>query len=164
MATEMLDIINISLLTVDEYERLYMNIPVIKDPYWLYDEGTYDEYAFAVITENKGANGAKGDIQTVIDVDINNKFGVRPILEISNLNETGYKIGDEFKFGDQIFTIIADNEERSDYFVALAISKDIITSIPFDKETNDYAFSHIKEYIDNWYDKCNYIDLDYGDI
>lgn len=137
-----LNILEATLLTIDEAIKLPMRLRKYNGWWWLKSRGRGFDLVACVnrdsfINDNYGA-------------DVGNPYGkVRPALVISNLEFSNLKIGDTFKFGDKDFEIISNN---------LALCLDDIGTCAFREDwespdANIYEKSDIKKYVDEWFEK-----------
>ncbi len=126
----------ITLLSLEEYQELKPNIPPLDAWWWLRSPIDGSSYASGVsFSGYAGAYYGSG-------VDFSDS-AVRPtlILESSDLD-----IGDNFEFGNHIFTVISDK---------YALCNDSIGDHCFRKDwkakdANDYEKSDVKKYIESW--------------
>ena len=90
-------------------------------------------------------------VYTVGDVDYggfyvdDDSFCVRPALQISNLQSSNLLIGDVFEVGNYKFRVISEN-------LAWLYEQDI-GQRRFDKKTNIYEQSEIKQFVDDWFER-----------
>ncbi len=135
-----LKITGATLLSTEEAERLPKHLRKYGHWWWLRSPGRMQ----------KGAASVDG----VGWVDFGGRFGsndsdfVRPALKIKNLESSGFKTGDRFKFGESEFEIISDNA---------AFCCTDIGCYPFRKDwkaedANDYKKSDIKRYVEAWFE------------
>ncbi len=132
-----LEITGATLLSVDEAK----NLLTIEDRYciswwWLRSSDDYQNYAATVTND--------GSIYTYGYYVYKDRGGIRPALQIENLESSNLKIGDKFYFGNECFKIISDH---------LALCDSIVDYMYFDESSNDYERSEIKAYIDDWFSK-----------
>lgn len=130
-----LDIIGATLLSVDEAKTLLSERErACMTWWWLRSPGGYQDYAAGV--DDDGSVSAHGYGVDAISI------GVRPALRIENLALANLKIGDELYFGSERFKIISDH---------LALCNSIVGYMRFDARSNNYEYSEIKKYVDNWF-------------
>jgi len=130
-----------TLLSASEARSLNKEILKADKDWWLGSRGNYVDFA-ACVNGDYGFVYANGRIVGI-------SFGVRPALEISDLESSGYKIGESFYFGDHSFTIISDT---------YALCDDMIGKCAFRKDSeaenaNEYEASDIKRYVETWFEK-----------
>jgi hypothetical protein len=82
--------------------------------------------------------------------DLDHSIVVRPALIISGLKESGFKIGDTFKFEGKIFKIISEN---------LAFCTEDIGHHQFNddfkaEDANIYDNSEVKKFVGQWFDEA----------
>lgn len=135
--TKEVDIQGVTLLSVEDTKNLPLYWLKCNDHWWLKSPG---------ITDNK-AMFVDGEYGRIMErgCNVDHAFGVRPALKIS----TNLKIRDKFEFGEETFTIIADN---------LALCNRCINEMAFNKisfnkgKPNDYESSYIKQNLEEWFD------------
>ena len=135
----MLEITGATLLSVEEARQLDKEILKASSSWWLGSRGDYVRNAACV-------NGDNGCVLG-LGRDVGYRFGVRPALQIENLESSGSSIRDGITFGDHHFIIISDS---------YALCDDIIGECVFRKDwkaedANDYETSDIKKYVDDWF-------------
>lgn len=133
-----LDITNVTLLTLEEARQLSRKVRVADGVWWLRSPGYY-EYSAAFV------HGEDGSVD-VLGFNVNEPLGVRPALEIANLESAKLKIGDRFNLADECWTVI--NEDK-------ALCDDIVGKTPFREywraeDANDYDASDIKKWLEKW--------------
>ena len=134
------EINGITLLSRDEFEAYKEYIPEIDHDWWLRSPSHFNFKAlFVSYTGNLNSVGR--------DVTYSDDIVARPALKL--LNHSGLEIGDEFKFKNKKWIIIADD---------LAICKTYLTGdFPFRFKhstsglENDYETSDIKRFIETWF-------------
>lgn len=82
-------------------------------------------------------------------VNIDN-FCVRPALKISNLKSSNFNIGDKFEINGYNFKIISDNLA---WMYKQDIGKYYFREDSEAKNANDYEYSDVKKYVDNWFNE-----------
>lgn len=132
---EKITINEITLLSVEDYNKYKDNIPLLKESWWLRSAGYHDGSAACVFSKD-GCIGILGNL-------VFRMFGVRPVLRISNHN---LKIKDEFIFKSYKWTVISKD---------LAICNSYIGKHYFREDwkaedANNYTASDIKKYIEDW--------------
>lgn len=133
-----LDIVGVTLLSVEEAAKLSLEIRNIDDWWWLCSPGILPCEATLVSHE----------IVDYAGHDVDEANGVRPALQISNLGDSNLKEGDKFKWGDYTWTIIFDQYALCDKCVALLPFREDSEA----KDANVYEKSDIKKYLDQWYE------------
>ena len=131
------DITEITLLSVEEAEKLDEDTRYIGDPWWLRSPGDFDD--FAAIVNPNGVVYADGSY-------VDSTYGVRPALTISNLQASNLRIGDQFILADEQWTVIGKDK---------ALCDDIVGRAPFRKawkapDANDYEKSDVKRWLKKW--------------
>ncbi|MBR3515407.1 MAG: hypothetical protein IKM88_00945 [Lachnospiraceae bacterium] len=131
-----------TLLSVEEAKNLDKEILKADEDWWLGSGGRY-------IFDATCVNGGHGYVYDY-GHRVNHSFGVRPVLEISDLGSSGYKIGESVSFGDHSFTVISEK---------YALCDDIIGECVFRKDlnannANDYGESDVKKFVDDWFAKA----------
>jgi len=128
-----IEVTDISLLTVEEAERLPENIREYEDWWWLRTPGISSHYAAFVHFD--GPVSILGAGVTHVNV------GVRPALTISNLEDLGVRVGDTIIIQDKKYVVVSDNK---------VLYNDDAVYHRFDKDSNDYEKSEIKKIVDGW--------------
>lgn len=130
-----LEIENVTLLSAEEYKQFKDNIPLISDFWWLRSNGI-NRYFVSYVYED-------GDVLDY-GYSVDEAFGVRPALIISNLKSLNLNIGDELKVNDNAYTVISDD---------MIICRELIGSQPFNKyriKGNEYETSDIRQFVNKW--------------
>lgn len=117
----------ITLLTVEEYERYKPQIPIINDWWWLRSPG-YDQIGAAYV-------GRDGDVDDYVDVGSDDS-AVRPVLKSEAIN---LPVGEKFISLGNRWVVIDDH---------VAISEDVITHRRYDKKSNDWETSELKAWLE----------------
>lgn len=144
--TNALHITGATLLSVKEAKNLDEDMLKASSNWWLRSPGGYDILAAFV-------NGEYGLVHDY-GRNVEESFGVRPALKISNLESSIYQIGDTLSFGDHSFTIISKK---------YALCNEIVEKRPFCdgyNKTNDYKASDIKVFVDNWFDRTKELEAE----
>lgn len=132
----------IFLLSVEEYNHYKDKIPEINCWWWLRSPG-YNSIRAADVNYD-GSVSSNGDRVNYDD------GAVRPTLYF---NSTNFDIGDRFVFLGVTWIVLDKN---------LAIAEMPITFSRFDKETNDYEKSEVRQYLLNWFEeRKNLVNLFY---
>ncbi len=135
---EILEITGATLLSVEEAkEFLTKKERKYSRWWWLRSPGYIQIYAADV-----NRDGGVGELGHGVD-DAGD--AVRPALKILNLEKSNFAIGDIFKINGYDFKIISQN-------LAWLYRQDIGLEF-FDSKSNDYEKSHIKKYVDDWFEK-----------
>ena len=129
------NISEITLLSVEEYEKYIDNIPKYDEWWWLRSPGNDSYYAAVIDGDGSVCYGGDG----VGDDD----DAVRPIIILQSNN---FQIKDNFILAGHIWTLI-DNDK--------AICNDGIGNTYFRRnwqasDANDYEVSDIKKWLENW--------------
>ena len=148
----MLEITGATLLSVEEARQLDEKILKAPDVWWLRSRGDNDRSAACVYEDG-----------SVIDYgrDVWHSFGVRPALQLSNLEESGLQIGDKFTLhssgtskliGDYNFTVISDKYALCDKIVWRSIFREDWEAWE-EKDANNYEASDVKKFVDDWFSR-----------
>ncbi len=134
-------ITGVTLLSASEAKNLNKEILKADKNWWLRSASDRDSIAACVYGDD-GYVYRNGYY-------VHRSFGVRPALEISDLESSGYKIGESVYFGGHSFTIISDT---------YALCDDMIGECAFRKDSeaenaNEYEASDIKRYVETWFEK-----------
>lgn len=140
-----IDIIGITLLSIEEYNKYRDLIPVHDSYWWLRSPNPF--LLLAVYGVRSYDNEVDNKI-LVADEDI----GISPALKISNLESSDLKIGNKFMFGGKIFTIISDDYAQCDEIIGKGVFRKDWEIL--DRDANDYEVSDVKKYINNWFEKA----------
>ena len=120
----------ITLLTVEEYERYKPQIPTINAWWWLRSPG-YDQDDAALATAGGGVD-YNGD-------SVNHgSNAVRPALKSDAIN---LPVGKKFIALGNRWVVIDDH---------VAVSKDVVTHRRYDRKSNDWETSELKEWLEEW--------------
>lgn len=131
-----LEIIEATLLSVEEAVALSWGLRAHEDWWWLRSPGKYQSYAAYV-----DCSGWADDGGHRVNYD---EVCVRPALK---LNHSNLEIGDRFTFGRREFEVISDD---------LAFCLGDIGCCAFRrnrkaKDANVYEFSDVKKHVDEWF-------------
>lgn len=120
------DVSEIRLLSKDEWFKAseIKEVPVSNGPWWLRDSAPAGEVLCAY---GRGSLGSRYVYQD---------YGVRPVLRIPSMTSN---VGEKVYVGNTFCTVISSN---------LALSDIVIAQRMFDKYSNKYDESSIKEYVD----------------
>ncbi len=132
--TESLNIEKISLLTIEEAKGLPEKIRWYDDWWWLQSEGGECNHA-AIVLDNGSINS--------YGIYVDNEFAVRPVLTISNLDCWNLDVGNWVYIQGKVYVYIGDNRVLYD-------DDEEIVRHRFDKESNNYEQSEIKQIVDRW--------------
>lgn len=125
----------ITLLSVDEYEKVRDYIKPIDSHWWLRSPGI--SCYFVVIVLN---NCDIDDIGLGVDFE----SSIRPVLK---LKSSDFQIGDSFQFGGYTWAVISNDYALCDTtFCKMSFKKDWRA-----QGANDYEKSDIKKFLDKWY-------------
>lgn len=136
-----LNIKEVTLLSVEEFQKCEKNIPLLREWWWLRSPGFGSDYAASV--------GYDGYVyRSGYSVDYGNHV-VRPALRIGNLDSLNLNIKDEFEFAGRKWTVISKT---------LAICNDHIGYHCFREDyraldANKFESSDVKRFLDNWAEK-----------
>lgn len=128
-----LDIIDISLLTVDEAKTLPEEIRVYSEWWWLQTSGNDSNLATCV--------NSYGSIFGYGDYVYEGSNAVRPALTISNLDSFGLEIGATIEIQGEEYIVITQDK---------VLYNDKPIRHRFDGSTNNFSDSEIKGIVDNW--------------
>ena len=126
----------IKLLSLEEFQRLKGNIPLLRDWWWLSSPGICE--GLAAIVNIDGTDDPYGD-------NVDSKAAVRPVLLIPDTK--GLDIGDTLTVANRTWTYIGDGYALCDS----RIGNECFRENWRGKDTNDYEKSDIKVFIENWY-------------
>ena len=120
----------ITLLTVEEYERYKTQIPHVNVWCWLRSPGDDQNYAASVFDDS--------DVYGIVDHVINAFYAVRPALrsEIIDL-----PIGERISALGNRWTVIN---------TGLAISNEVVARKRFDGNSNVWETSELKKWLEEW--------------
>ena len=138
MILKNLKIAGATLLSIEEAENLLAE----KERkyhcwWWLRSPGSNSNYAAGVYNV--------GDVYYYGSSVRGGNGCVRPALQISNLESSNLLIGDVFEVGNYKFRVISEN-------LAWLYEQDI-GQRRFDKKTNIYEQSEIKQFVDDWFER-----------
>lgn len=132
-----IEITGATLLTVKEAsDLLTVEDRACGSWWWCRSPGVYKDLAVDVDDD-----GNVHDFGGFVNGDC---AGVRPALQIANLECSNLEIGDKFCFGNEYFKVISAN---------LALCDSIVGHTRFDEKSNDYKNSEIKTYVDAWFNE-----------
>lgn len=150
-----LEVTGITLLSVEEAEKMPEKLCLIGDWWWLRSPGHY-AYTTADV-------GGFGHVDTVGNNVDSSDFGIRPALKISNLESLNLAEGDEIEVADHTWTVIPGSMALcNDIIGACAFrayeqfSDDGKTFLTHDgkehpiEELNSYEHSDAKAFIEDW--------------
>lgn len=134
-----INIDQITLLSIEEYERYEENIPPVEDWWWLRSPGYNSDYA-AVVSYDGSVNHYGYFV-------LNDCGAVRPVVILRlNLESSNLQISDKLYFAGCTWTMIAPNMALCDNSVGQTyFRKDWKAS-----NANNYEKSHIKKYLKTW--------------
>lgn len=127
--------IQITLLTLEEYNNFKNIIPLINSDWWWLKD-TYPGYSRSV-----HCVGSRG---TLNDFDCNNDGGVRPVLKMNLSNLKSLNSGDKIRIGSKSFTILSWDE-----FELVALCDEFIATRMFDPGSNEWETSELKQWLKN---------------
>ena len=135
-----LDVLGITLLSVEEAEQLPEGTRAIRGWWWLRSPGDYGDYAAYVY-----GKGLVNDIGYNVH---NHELGVRPAL-IVNLDSSNLSIMDKIETAGHRWTVITDS---------LILCDDIVgfTAFRADWQANDanvYEASDVKKWLEKWWEE-----------
>lgn len=134
-----LDIMGITLLSRDEYEKYREKIPPVNGIWWLRSPGYGTQNVMLV-----HFNGNIFDCGCPADYDYT---FIRPALKIRGLVSSNIKVRDKFMAGGYMWTVISEGLAVSDDFIGSHCFRENVDA----DDANDYEVSDIKEYIENWW-------------
>lgn len=123
--------IEITLLSKEEYNRYKDIIPFVKDDWWLRSRGYDNDYEYYV---NNNGNLCSNHVMSY--------RGIRPALYITLPNQKFLTVGDHIRIGSKDFIILS--WEDSNLF---ALCCEVIATCRFDRVTNEWNVSEIKEWL-----------------
>lgn len=135
-----LDIIGATLLSGEEYREVKDIIPKFHHPscWWL--RKPFGNWGVGFVNGMTGELCTSGNVQPI-------PWSVRPVLEISNIQDANLQPGDRIVWNDQSYTIINDH---------MALCDSVIGECAFRlnskaRDTFDYRKSTVKKYVDDWF-------------
>lgn len=128
-----------TLLTNKEYFEHKLIIPLVNEPWWLRSPG-YDSYYACAVDDN----GFLYNNRTV-----RYTRGIRPALLITNPDRT-YEYGSEIKIGKYSWTVLHSDEHE-----CYALCTEIVATRRFDKKSNEYDTSEVKQWLENKFPTIN---------
>ena len=139
-----LNINGITLLSTEEAIKLPINIRISEYPWWLRSPGEYDTYAAIVSVD--------GEDVFSDGISVDEEFGVRPALKISNLESCNLQIGDIIIMFNYTWTVISNNLILCDKIVGKCKFRENWKA----KDANNYEASDVKKWLEKWYiDQCH---------
>lgn len=131
------DVIGITLLSAEEVKKVDKRTISVDESWWLRSPGSGDYYAMCVF--DAGFIDGNG-------FDVYDELGVRPSLQISDLESFNLRIGDRFALAGEQWVVISKDK---------ALCDRIIGKAPFRKnlkapDANDYEKSDVKIWLENW--------------
>lgn len=128
----------ITLLSVEEYERCKEHIPAVNDWWWLRSPGYYGYYAAYVTID--------GSVLNLNWVNYDN-VSVRPVVVLRlNHKYANLQIGDKLDFAGHVWTMIADNMALCDEGVGYTCFRADWQA----PDANDYEKSDVKKWLERW--------------
>ena len=148
-----LDITGATLLSIEEAEKLPLEMGKYDTWWWLRSPGTDSNAAYVYYDGTPRRNG---------DYVENSDNTVRPALQIENLKSSNLQIGDTFDFGGKAFKIISNNLA----FCLTDIGEYCFREDYRAEDSNKYEKSDVKKYVDDWFNQsvkennypCKYFD------
>ena len=129
-------ITEVTLLSVEEYDKCKANIPAISKRWWLSSPGRGRAHATLV----------RCDGLRVYDFVNYTCFVVRPALRIKSPEPSNLSIGDRFNLAGYTWTMIDDGLALLDGYIGqCAFREDWKAS-----DANDYEKSDVKKYLKRW--------------
>ena len=131
-----IDINDITLLSIEEYEQTKEIVPLVIQYWWLRSPGTYDNNVAVVLI---------GGSVNYFGLFVPDSYGVRPAL-ILNMQSSNLQIKDKFIFADYTWTVIGEN---------LALCDSVVGTTYFRKDweaedSSEYETSDIKKWLEDW--------------
>lgn len=148
-----LDIVGATLLSIEEAEKLPIELCKYDNWWWLRSHGTDSNAAFVYYDGTPRRNG---------DFVEHRDNVVRPALQIENMQSSNLQIGDTFDFGGKSFKIISNTLA----FCLTDIGEHCFRADYRASDSNDYEKSDVKKYVDDWFNHsacennypCKYFD------
>ncbi len=133
-----IEITEVTLLSIEEYEACKDRVPIINDWWWLRSPGLAGDDAAGVYADGSidyDGNGVNFD-----------GYGIRPALRIRNLESPNLQIMDKFNLAGFRWTVISVDIALCDSFIEyMAFRKDMSAA-----DANVYEASDIKKWLDRW--------------
>ncbi len=139
-----IEVTEITLLSVEEYEAAKDNIPPLNEYWWLRSPGFYSNIAACVAPD--------GGVHDIGDYVNAGSVGVRPALRV-NPQSLNLQIGEKAQYGGHTFTRITEDMLLCDEFICkMTFRKDWQAD-----NANDYEASDVKTFLDKWLEKAQQI-------
>lgn len=138
-----IEILDVALLSKEEYEKCKEYIPPLDEWWWLRSQGSDDDYA-AFVYGYSGRVDSDG-------IDVNYTYGVRPSLFI--LKSPFLRIGDTFKLAGYMWTVIDETIALCDSYIGKSCFRKDWKA----EDANVYEASDVKRYIEDWAKENNLI-------
>ncbi len=143
-----LEVEDITLLSIEEYEAAMAHTVVINNGAWWLRSPVIDDGNAACVVGLDGYVFGDG-------YDVGSHFGVRPALKV-NLASANLSIGDQIQFNGRTWTMINENTILCDVIVGdTAFRKNSRA-----KDANDYEKSDVKKWLHAWWKMQNSIRYD----
>ena len=133
------DIVGVTLLTVDEAKSLSRDQRLVEDIWWLRSPG-YIDYEAACVFGTDGLVYGLG-------YNVSWKLGVRPALQIANLESSNLGLGDSFGFAGYTWTIISNDKALCDDVIGYSVFREDWEA----EDANNYEASDVKKYLERWF-------------
>ena len=132
-----IDVTGITLLSIDEYEKMRNVIPHMHDFWWLRSPGNDSGHAAEV--SNDGTVNEDGS-------NVNYSLNcVRPAL-ILDPKFSNLEIGDKFKLKNYVWIVISERYAICDTAIGCHCFREDWTA----DDANDYEKSDVKKYLERW--------------
>ena len=129
-----IDILGITLLSIEEYTRCLAAIPELNEFWWLRTPGYLNDHQVL----------AAANYDYKYGFNVGNLLGVRPVLEV---DAPGFVVRDKFEWRDYTWTMISTTFALCDVCIdEQAFRKDWEHA----ENANVYAYSDIKKYLHDW--------------
>lgn len=129
----MLNNIEITLLTSEEYTKYKHIIPLIQDDWWWLNESVPDFEPIVCCVCYDG---------TLCGCFCDSQYGVRPVLKMNIPNHKSLHAGHKIQLGSKMFTILVWNDSE-----LIALCDEFIAIRKFDSNSNEWETSELKQWL-----------------
>ena len=136
-----IEIGEITLLSVEEFEAAQENIPVIPEYWWLRSPGS-SNYSAACVCSDGAVYGS--GLYVCSDGSVSGR--VRPALRISNLASYNLHAKDTIRLARKTWTVISEDLVLCDESVGNCAFRDDYQA----PDANVYEKSDVKKWLENW--------------
>lgn len=133
-----IEINGLTLLSKEEYDKYKYLIPKVNSAWWLRLPNSID-------SSIAGCVDSEGDAD--INFGVNFSMGVSPALCISNLESSGFEIGDRFEWSGLTWIIISSDYAQCTNIIFKSVFREDWEA----DDANDYEASDVKKRLDEWF-------------